>query len=744
MKKKTKRKPKGVELQMGKRTLNLTLELAVNIIAFIVIYGFLVSVFTPDVMLAKTITAGGDTASHYYPAKFLKEELIPKGHVIGWLPGWYGGMPLFQFYFTLPFVMIALLGYIIPLQISFKLVTVLGIFSLPLTVFASLKLMRFKFPTPVFGAIFTLPFLFQESHSMWGGNIPSTLAGEFSYSISLSLTMLFFGVLYYGIQRNKHMLANAFILALVALTHVYTVLWAVLSSLILSYDRNPKRLLERVKYMGKSFPLAFMLTGFWIIPLILRLKYTTSYDIPWNITEEVLPPILWPFLFFSGFGLFMCAYRRDSRVVFLTYSIVTSLVFFVLAPKIGVVDIRFLPFTYLTLMVLAAYGLSQFIRPLKGKWILPLIVVLLTVFWVNSNKVLITSQDDKIEFHPGKFMEQMKTWKYGGYTPYWVEWNYEGFEKKSIWKQFKSTNDFMGGDVSSPRAKFEHNDKHNAAGTVRAFESIPLFAGRSILEGLYMQSIITSPFTFYIQSEVSEQQSCPFWAVYPCTSFNLEDGTEHLKMFNTQYLVARSEKLKEALVLHPEWRMAFRDEPFEVWELTTNPNQYVTVPEYMPVLYETGDWKNISYQWFRNMDLIDSPIAFKKSADTDDMRLFQDVIRDPSMADLDSLPKTPLNRECNVREIVQSDVIEFTTDCVGAPHIISISYYPSWKPEGADEIYLVSPSFMLVYPTQKHVRIVYGKTPVDWIGILLTLSAVSVIAYAHLGKNRELKRFFAL
>ena len=30
---------------------------------------------------------------------------------------------------------------------------------------------------------------------MWGGNIPSTLAGEFSFSLGLALAVLFFGLL---------------------------------------------------------------------------------------------------------------------------------------------------------------------------------------------------------------------------------------------------------------------------------------------------------------------------------------------------------------------------------------------------------------------------------------------------------------------------------------------------------------------------------------------------------------------
>jgi hypothetical protein len=755
----------GFTLRIRGLRVAVNTEYIVNVMVFAAIYAFLLTVFTPDVMLSKTITTGGDMASHYYPARFMRDELLPRGHVIGWLPGWYGGMPLFQFYFPLPFVVIALLSYVIPLQIAFKLVTVFGVFTTPIACFYCMKLMKFRFPTPIFAAVFTLPFLFQESHSMWGGNIPSTLAGEFSYGISLSITILFYGTLYRGLTDKKHILHNAVILAIVAFTHVYTVLWVVASSVYLIYDKKKRKVLERILYLVKSYPLAFMLTGFWIIPLISRLPYTTSYDIPWNITEEILPAILWPFLALAGFGIFMCVYNREYRVGFFCYAIITALIFFVLSPSLHVVDIRFLPFVYLSLMILAAYGLSQLIVPFKGKWIIPLIFFILTIFWVNSNKVIVTEVDNVREDDGELYVHfnwtddldseglhinlhliphEMGRWRYTGFTPHWVRWNYEGFEGKNVWPQYKEVNDYMAGGEGNPRVKFEHNDKHNAAGSVRAFESIPLFAGRNILEGLYMQSIITSPFSFYIQGEVSAQQSCPFWLLYPCRRFDLDNGTKHLKMFNTQYLVARSDKVKKALAKHGEWEMAYRADPFEVWELTTNPAGYVTVPDNKPVLYETDDWRNISYQWFQRTDLIDTPIVFKGKADKKDEALFTDIVRNPKVDDLDGLPETPLNRVCNINELVREEEIEFTTDCVGLPHIISISYYPSWKPVGADRVYLVSPSFMLVYPTQRRVKLVYSKTPVDLFGLLLSAVAVVIVSYAFLTKNRGVRDFFRL
>src|SRR5207244_2343537 len=84
---------------------------------------FLASYFPASVMLSTTTTNGGDMASHVYAAAYLRDELLPHGRVTGWCPGNYCGFPLFQFYFPLPFVVIALAPYLFPLNIAFTLVS---------------------------------------------------------------------------------------------------------------------------------------------------------------------------------------------------------------------------------------------------------------------------------------------------------------------------------------------------------------------------------------------------------------------------------------------------------------------------------------------------------------------------------------------------------------------------------------------------------------------------------------------
>ena len=91
--------------------------------------------------------------------------------------------------------------------------TVLGTLTLPLAAWAFGKLAGLRDPGPGCLAAATLPFLFEPSFSIYGGNILSTLAGEFSYSLALSLALVFLGLVAAGLRTGRHRSLAAILLA---------------------------------------------------------------------------------------------------------------------------------------------------------------------------------------------------------------------------------------------------------------------------------------------------------------------------------------------------------------------------------------------------------------------------------------------------------------------------------------------------------------------------------------------------
>jgi hypothetical protein len=61
--------------------------------------------------------------------------------------------------------------------------------------------------------------LYDESFTIYGGNIASTMAGEFSFSISLSLAVLAFAFFARGLFTGKYFVTSAVLIALSALSH---------------------------------------------------------------------------------------------------------------------------------------------------------------------------------------------------------------------------------------------------------------------------------------------------------------------------------------------------------------------------------------------------------------------------------------------------------------------------------------------------------------------------------------------
>ncbi len=672
---------------------------------------FIFSKFDLASLFTATITTGGDTASHYYTLEYLRHTLLPSGKVSGWTMGNYGGFPILQFYFPLPFLIMCLLDLVMPLQVAFKLVTMMGTALLPLAAFTMLRLLRCPFPGPGIGAVLMLPFLFNGANSMWGGNILSTLAGEFSYSFSMALSLILIGSLYRGATENKWIIRNAILVFLVGFSHGYTLLFAEAMSLFLLL--TPYGFSRRLLYLFRVYALGFCLLAFWLVPLLVFTKYTTAYHLVWTINslKEVVPDILLPGVIAGIAGSIILLatgiihYRDKGKEIlvslaYLWFGLGVAVIFFVAAPRIGVVDIRYVPYGQLMVSLMGALFLGWAAKYMLKRWglswLLLIVVSAAVMHWTDSRV---------------------------GPVSGWFKWNYEGFEAKKTWPVFDRVNKALAGDFQDPRVVFEHSQDHNAFGSSRAFESLPLFAGRATLEGLYMQASITAPFVFYIQSLVSRQSSQPF-PQYSYTNMDLNRAREYLKLFNVGELILKSSPAKGAVRQISDYSRVETIGQYELWKLTTNTDRYIEVLQFEPFVYRGKEpWKQIAHKWFTHDDLLDIHlVSDAESMDNKGSPLTRTArsLEDLSRHEIDI-------SACTVQETIKAQEIFLQTSCPGKPHLVKVSYHPNWHVEGADRIYLTSPSFMLIYPKENKVRLFYGPGPWDRTGQLLTLFGLVVL-----------------
>lgn len=732
------------------------LKFAANVVSLLLIFSFLLVFFPPQLILSNTTTTGGDMGSHFVPAHYLKNYLMPHGKLIGWYPHWMAGTPMLQFYFVPPYLLMAVLSIFIPLEISFKLVTILGVFLLPLTTFFMMRFLGFEFPTPAIASGFTTLFLFLESHSQWGGNIPSTLAGEFSYMLSFSLTILLMGSMYLGVKRNMHVILNSVLLAMVVLTHIYTAIFITLLSLFFLLVDNRCR---NFIYLLRVFSLAGLISGFWTIPLIAKLGFSAApKDVFFGFPslDVVIVPQFTLFYILAAVSVASGILGRDRRILYFLWAVLSAIVLILSIKYINLLYVRFVPFTYFIPLLMASDGLGRLSRNLKARWLFPIIVVLSTLIWVNFGIPGVISEAGKLTGYGDNPMlkaaeshtRDFPLISHGiAYIPHWIKWNYEGLEEKNTYGTFLKLNDYLRNSNLSGRVDFEYSNSYNKFGTPRVFEASPVFSNRSVLESLLLESSLTFPFFYYIQKEVSEDA---WWPGFPLEipGFNPKAGADDLRLYNVKYFVASSSKVKNALADSSRYRLIEEIDEFNIY-LVNEDSAYVEALDREPVLVVTDNWKKFTYDWI-SMGYKDVPLVFTSSPDDYDLGRFRIIVLDkPVRIQNDNIrvfypenitqaleSSREIGADCTVTESLREEEILVDTTCINRPLIVKVSYFPNWMVEGAGRIYIASPSLMLIFPERERVRIYYGETLADGAGNISSIIGFLIVFYWLLTRNR--------
>jgi len=317
----------------------------------------------PSLLLSNTTITGGDTGAHVGLAEFLKSNLLPSGHVTGWDPGAYDGFPLNTFYFPLPDTLAAVAGYIIPFNIAFKLMTILGSVMLPVAAWLFGRLSGLERPRPAVLAIATLPFLFEQSFTIYGGNLYSTMAGEYAFSLGLSVALIFLGLAVRGMRTGQYRAIAAVVLGLCILCHLLTALFALAGALVIFVLAGPTR--KRLWWMVSSVGGGLLLVSWWVVPFVADRAYSTNMG--WqNVTgfAHLLSPNedLWAVIM-AGLGAVLAVVvaitkRQSAPLLLVVLGIGAGLVVR-FDPQWQLYNVRFLPFWFFCVYLLAGYFVAE-------------------------------------------------------------------------------------------------------------------------------------------------------------------------------------------------------------------------------------------------------------------------------------------------------------------------------------------------------------------------------------------------
>lgn len=699
---------------------------ALTAATFAGIYVVLVNVLHLDLVFAPTTAAGGDMGSHHYVATFLRTELLPDGQVTGWAPGWYAGIPMLTFYFPLPYALIAAASPLLGAQVAFKLVSAAGLLLLPVCTWAAFRVLRLPDPAPLFAAVASIPFLFMTSYQIYGGNIASTMAGEFPFSFSFSLLPLALAMCWRVVEEGRGLTVTALLVTAVVLSHILTTIMLVLAVLMLLVRPRLAAVAHAVGRLAWVFGLAFFLTAFWALPFIFRVQYTAHFQ--WTqLTDPLVlaPPEIRPYLVLSVIGLIVAIRRGERRMLLLAWPVAVGvLVFGVLTriwPEAALWNARMLPFIYLFSMLLAAYGATvvagraavwlRRVAGLTARAAYPLVVVTMVA------------------------VTMVAAWAHRGFLPYWAEYNYAGFQAKSAWPEAEALFETLD-QLPPGRVMWEFNRAYESFGTTRTLENIPVFTSQPTMEGLLIESSLNAPFHFINQAETSETATHAVPGLdYP--DFDFEQGLAHLRLYGVRYFVAITEKVKREaeaaglpvvgrvsaprmLEQAPKDEIGTAESPFVIYEI--GDGHLVEVPPFRPVMTDDRDWRNRSLDWYHQPDAVATPLVF-----TSDTAAADDFAKEPPAGE--PLPREPLEGAGPVDAHWDGDErLEFTTDQIGKPHVVKVSWFPNWQVDGAEGPWMLSPGRMVVVPTQAEVTLSYRDTPFEITGKAMTATGLVVLA----------------
>lgn len=686
------------------------LQAGATIVVLGLVWGYLFSYFEWGLLTRNTMDAGGDTPSFHRPMMHLKRTLLPAGNPLGWDLGNFAGYAPYQFYFLPPALLIVALSLVMPFYVAFKFVTAVGVFLLPLATLLATRALGFAYPMPFVAAAASLVFLFNEGNSMWGGNIPSTLAGEFAHSLGFALSILFLGLLYRGVETQRGWRSLGVLLAVTGLAHPIAFLNAAAPGVFFLLGR--RHFARNVRFIVATYGTAVLLMGFWLVPLVAKLGYATSINWAWhfNSWREVLPPILYPVAGLAVLDILWAAIERGPRnrpTFYLATAVVATVLCFFNSTDVGLPEIRFVPFTYMLLLLLAVdfarrvlalvLGSPRDVLGVAAGTVAGLALVAMCFYWARQHTSFVAT---------------------------WISWNYSGVQSKPSWPLLRDMVEHLRGDIGDPRVAYENSPKHDRFGSMRIFESLPYLSGRATLEGVLLQTAVNSPFIYWIQSQISKQGT----GVIPGYSYPSLDpvsGTKRLELYNAHEIITLTAEVQKALDGDSRWERTFRQGGYNIYRLKDADPHYVRVPKFQPVLVDTKDWKHAFHAWFSRDQLLDVPVVRAASVPAAQRALFS--VTSESTTDL---PRVPIDRECRVTEHLDHMEIRFTTTCPGLPHWIAVSYFPNWRVEGAPGVYLASPAFMMVVPDQETVVLRFQRIGADWLGIVFTLAGLVLLVVA--------------
>jgi hypothetical protein len=734
-----------------------------------------------DLIFDDNTPTGGDFGAHVWGPAFLRDHLLPNWRFNGWSMDWYGGIPVYRFYMVLPAMAIVLVDTVLPYGVAMKLVGVAGLVTLPLCCWSFGRLARFAYPLPELFAFAGLAFALDESFTIYGGNVKSTMAGEFSHSISLSLAVLALGTLASGLRTGRHRVWAAVLIAASAVSHGIVLIFVAVAAVVFTFVWADR---QRIVWAVTTGVTALLLVAWWVGPFLANHEFMTDMkygarpdgaeDSFWDMFFPLAAPldVIITTLAVIGFGWSVSRRHLDGAALGVTGIVLVAGVYLTRdsLPVIGLLwNPRLLPFLYLVRYMLMMVGA----------------VAVMTIVWnVIRERVAVNPVGDRVATGFGAvsalgvlvvvgFMYQVlpgggttthngnSVYAWGPFTATstnvrasadgWARYNFTGYEGRgAAYAEYHNVVTTMASLGEDPdhgcgRALWENSPDNGQYGTTMALMLLPFWTDGCIgsMEALYFEASGTTPYSFLATAAMSKQSSNPVRELRYVDN-DAAVGVRHLQDLGVRYAMVRTPEAKAEAASRPELTLVAIAAPWEIYEVAGSEIVVPLTVQPVVVADRPGDQRErhleLGTSWFQQrqdwpaIPADDGPAGWQRIEVEVDLTRREGEPGGPGRRVDIVVPAEPivpvaLDPVTVSDVVIEQDRLSFRVDRVGVPVMVRMSYFPNWGVDGADGVHRVAPNSIVVVPTANEVVLSYGRTTWDWLTMLATVVGIALCVH---------------
>ncbi len=703
-----------------------------------VLCGFVLLQLRPGLILADTTATIGDLGAHVWGPRFIRDHLWDHGLLSGWSPAFFGGLPAYRFYMSVPPLIAVLFDVLLPTAIAFKVAVALPLVMLPAVAARWARASELDFPAAPLVASGSVVFLFDASQTSFGGNIASTVTGEYGFAYGLAAAVLALALVMTAQSRLVHLVRAGMVGGFAAVCHPVAgvfVLLGVLCHVAVAAANDRRR-----EAVSGALVLATvgLLGAFWYVPFWWYRNQLNElgFDKRTDFGEILFPyPVVMELVLVALAAVGMVDAVRHRRRGVLTMALLAAVcaIAVIVLPQGVLSNVRMSPMWNLGRLMLSGCGAAVVVvagvsrlpkrrRPagLIGAPLAAVGLVLFVVSYGTGTLPLGTATESTLA---GWRLVPEYRWAAGptldlNPNAQLQRVAFAGMERGPKWHEYRSvvaTLADVGAKRGCGRIAVEH-DPVGQYGSLYAFNLVPLFTDDCITDiaGLLRDSSVTADAQMVAESSYSAVAE-NYKPGLPYGQVDLERASVYLRELGVRYYMASTPEIVAAarrtagfgeLVTDGQWTIFAIEQMVLVEPLGSVPH----------VASGAGDdrerWSELAIQWFVQADLdavrvaADGPSSWPRSEGVP--------------------PESAPPPDVTVGDLVEGDgEISFSVDRLGVPMLVRVSYFPTWRVEGADGPWRVSPNWMVVVPTSNDVRLINDPSVVE-----IGSSIVSLIALA--------------